>query len=48
MRSGGPDDEQPPKLDRFSSQGQEELVQSYQLPAYGASEGRTGFPAMHS
>ena len=28
MRTGGLD-EQPPKLDRFSSQGQEELVQSY-------------------
>ena len=48
MRSGGVDEEQPQKLDRFSSQGQEELVQSYQLPAYGSTEGRAGFPTMHS
>lgn len=43
------EDELPAKLDRFSSEGQEELVQSYQLPAfYGSNENKSGFQAMHS
>ena len=45
---GGPEEDFNRRMERFSSQGQEELVQAYQLPTvYAGNESKAGFQSQH-
>jgi len=46
--AGGQEEDFNRRMERFSSQGQEELVQAYQLPTvYAGNESKAGFQSQH-